>query len=63
LQDITKIKILEQELMKTKGALEETVKERTKELQKALSVKSSFLANMSHGNYWELLYSTNQDRN
>jgi hypothetical protein len=46
-QEVTDKKILEEELQRGKLQLEETVIERTKELQEALEVKSRFLGNVT----------------
>lgn len=50
-QDITDLKNMEEDLRQQKNMLEDTVKERTKELEQALRVKSEFLAIMSHGKH------------
>lgn len=47
--DISSLKRMEEELKRSKQDLENTVKARTQELEKALHVKSRFLAIMSHG--------------
>ncbi len=46
--DITKRKNAEKDLVEHKNHLEETVSERTKQLEEANKAKSTFLANMSH---------------
>ena len=55
LQDITQRIQLENELRRNQETLEATVKARTEELEKALHVKSRFLAIMSHGNFYYML--------
>eukprot|EP01117_Protostelium_nocturnum_P021068 TRINITY_DN9_c0_g2_i1.p1 TRINITY_DN9_c0_g2~~TRINITY_DN9_c0_g2_i1.p1 ORF type:complete len:996 (+),score=348.05 TRINITY_DN9_c0_g2_i1:42-3029(+) len=46
--DVSQVKRLEQELVKSKERLEDQVEERTKDLNLALAVRSRFLATMSH---------------
>lgn len=48
-KDISERKKMQAELQRGKESLEEIVRERTKELQNAVQVKSRFLAIMSHG--------------
>jgi hypothetical protein len=50
-QDITEKKKNEISLQKHKDHLEELVSARTDQLEKAILVKSRFLATMSHGAY------------
>jgi signal transduction histidine kinase len=47
-QDITQRKELDMQLQRNKEQLEREVRERTKELEDAVEVKSRFLATMSH---------------
>ena len=51
MEDVTHMKLLEEQLKESKSHLESEVLSRTKQLQEALEIKSKFLAVMSHGTY------------
>ena len=56
MQEITQLKLLEEQLRESKSQLEQTVQARTKQLQEALEVKSRFLATMSHGTKFLIIF-------